>query len=156
METAVITYRQALDSYADLAKSFEDSQPLDTDKARVLAYAVKNNVQMRDYLLGDLPEDSVTFALGFCEAVLPIIDEADRAPFYTLMSAFHYEQGDKELATASLIEAERIDPEYPLSVLLARVYNAGLPQTFLSLMRVNLHEKVRAIIVSNFDNSITE
>jgi hypothetical protein len=151
-----ITYREAISAYEALSDAFSTSTPFSADSAKVLSFATSNDLQIRDYLLGQLPTSfGATGAVEFITALLPLVDEAQRAPFYTIMSAFYYEAGDVELATASLIQAEVLDPAYSLAHLLSRVINAGWPTEALAQMRGELHPKVLEVINQDLDHLIT-
>ena len=155
-ESQGVTYREALSAIEALFESFSKDEALAVDTVEVLAFAVNNDLQIRDFLLGGLPNAfGSAGAVSFCSAVLPLIDEAHRAPFYTLMSAFYYELGDVELATASLVQAEVLNPDYPLAHLLNRVVAQGWPSSTFVQMRTELHPKVVETITSNLDHLVT-
>lgn len=151
-----ITYREALRAFKVLGHNFATDEALDSKDVEVLSFAVNNDLQIRDYLLGQLPLSfGANGAVEFITELLPLVDEAQRAPFYTLMSAFFYEAGDVELATASLVQAEVLDPAYSLAHLLARVYQAGWPSDSIAQMRGELHPKVVKTITSNLDHLVS-
>lgn len=151
-----VTYREAMSAVEVLFEAFSKNEALAVDTVEVLVFAVNNDLQIRDYMLGGLPTAfGVTGSVEFITALLPLIDEAQRAPFYTLLSAFYYEAGDRELATASLVQAEVLNPDYSLAHLLTRVYNAGWPTEALAQMRGELHPKVVEIISSDLDYLVT-
>ena len=151
-----VTYREAMSAVEVLFEAFSNNEALAVDTVEVLVFAVNNDLQIRDYMLGGLPTAfGVAGSIEFITALLPLIDEAQRAPFYTLLSAFYYEAGDRELATASLVQAEALNPEYSLAHLLNRVYSAGWPTHTLSRMREELHPKVVEAISDNLDHLVS-
>lgn len=138
-----LTNKQALDAYNEVFEAFVSNEPLPVNGVNLLIYAVQD-LQVRDYLLGHAPIALGTErAIEFVTAILPLVEEGHRTPFYAVMSAWYYELGDKELAFASLVQSQLLDPNYSLSNLLERVYKAGFPMDFAEL-RNELHPKVVA------------
>lgn len=137
----MLTNKQALTAYGEIVEAYASNEPLPITSVAVLVESVKD-LQVRDYLLGHAP---MTFgaegAIAFVTEILPLVDEAQRAPFYTVMSAWYYEAGDKDLAFASLTQAQALNPDYSLANLLERVIKAGFPMDFAE-MRNELHPKV--------------
>lgn len=147
--TKVITYGSALDAINALVDEFQTNKALSADNAEVVSFAINNDLQVRDYLLG-LP-DTLTAqgSVQFITDLLPLVAEADRVPLYTVLSAYYFEAGDNELAHASLFTAQSLNPDYSLASLLSRVYSAGwVPEAFVS-MREELHPKVVATLTEN-------
>lgn len=139
--TKVITRGLAVEALDALLAQFADNAPLSADHAEVVAFAVNHDLQVRDYLLGGLPATlTAEGAIHFVTDLLPLVAEADRVPFYAIMSAFYYEAGDTDLAHASLFTAQSLNPNYSLAKLLSQVIvRQGFD--FVS-MRNELHPKV--------------
>lgn len=142
----MLTNKQALQAYEEIVEAYVSNEPLPTTSVNLFVEAIKD-VQVRDYMLGHAPMTlGAEGAIAFVTAILPLVDEAQRAPFYTLLSAYYYEAGDSDLAFASLMQAKTLDPSYSLAQLLNRVFSAGWsPESFVA-MRTELHPKV----VENF------
>lgn len=140
--TKVITRGLAIDALDALIDQFAKNEPLSADNAEVVSFAVNNDLQVRDYLIGGLPETlTAEGAISFVTDLLPLVAEADRVPFYTLLSAYYHEAGDTDLAHASLFTAQSLNPDYSLASLLSRAFNAGFPLNLVE-MRSELHPKV--------------
>lgn len=137
-----LTNKQALDAYNEIVEAFVSNEPLPVNAVNLYVYAIQD-LQVRDYLLGHAP---MTFgaqgAIDFVTAILPLVEEGHRAPFYSVLSAFYYEANDKELAFVSLMQSQLLDPNYSLSKLLDRVFKAGWPTESFVSMRNELHPKV--------------
>ena len=137
-----LTNKQALDAYNEIVEAFVKSEPLPVNAVNLLIYSVQD-LQVRDYMLGHAP---ITFgaqgAIDFITAILPLVEEGHRAPFYTVLSAFYYEAKDNELAFASLMQAQLLDPNYSLATLLDRVFKSGWTPEAFAEMRNELHPKV--------------
>jgi len=138
-----LTNKQALDAYNEIVEAFVSNEPLPVNAVNLLIYSIQD-LQVRDYVLGHAP---ITFgpqgAINFISALLPLIEEGHRSPFYTILSAFYYEAGDRELAYVSLVQAQVLDKDYSLAKLLDRVYKSEMfnPENFAE-MRRELHPKV--------------
>jgi hypothetical protein len=147
--TTQVTYGSALDAINALVDEFASNAPLSASHAEVVAFAVNHDLQVRDYFLG-LPQTlTAQGAVKFITDLLPLVAEADRVPFYTVLSAYYFEAGDNDLAHASLFSAQALNPDYSLAQLLGRVFSAGwVPEAFAS-MRDELHPKVVATLTEN-------
>lgn len=136
------TNLQALTAYNAIVKSFVSGEDMPVNEVNLLIASIKD-LQVRDYVLGHAPMTlTAKGAVALIEAILPLIEEGERAPFYTLLSAFYYEVGDKELAYVSIVQAQLLNPDYSLAKLLDRVYKAGWPSDEIATMRESLHPKV--------------
>ena len=141
--------REACDT---LIAQFTANAPLDNDLVEIVVKASNANANYRDYILG---APVLAFghekAIHFVSDLLPLMAEADRVPFYTILSSFYYEINDSELAVASLHTAQALNPDYSLAKLLTRVINAGMPSTMMTAMRNELHPKVTETLVNESD-----
>ena len=115
--------------------------PLDLD---VIGYAVANEIQLRDYLLGyALEAGDLRNAIGYVNHLMELgIHEHNRHAFYTVLCALHLQNDDRELATLALDEAKALEPSYSLTILLNRVIGAGWPTPAFRAMTHELHPKV--------------
>lgn len=139
-----LTNLEALSAYTSVFKAFTAGEALPVNEVNILVYAVQD-MQVRDYLLGHAPQVlGAQGAIDFVTAILPLVEENQRTAFYTVLSAFYYELGDKELAFASLMQAQSLDPNYSLANLLDRVFRAGWEAESWEAMRNELHPKVVA------------
>jgi hypothetical protein len=131
---------------------FIANAPLDTNLVEIVVKATNANGNFRDYVLGaPVLEHGHEKAIHFITALLPLMSEAERVPFYTILASFYYETGDNELAVASLVTAQALNPDYSLAKLLTRVINAGYPSQAMTAMRIELHPKVTETLVNESD-----
>ena len=137
-----LTNKQALTAYDEIVEAFASNEALPVSPVNLLIYAIQD-LQVRDYVLGHAP---MTFgaqgAVDFITAILPLVEEGERSPFYTILSAFYYEVGDKELAYVALVQAQLLNPDYSLAKLLDRIFKAGWNGAEFATMRNELHPKV--------------
>jgi hypothetical protein len=139
-----ITNGMAHEACDTLIAQFTANAPLDTNLVEIVTKASNGSPNFRDYVLGaPVLELGHHTAIKFIEAILPLVpNEADRVPFYTVLSSFYYEIGDTELAVVSLATAQNLNPDYSLAKLLTRVIDAGWESAGITQMRQELHPKV--------------
>lgn len=126
-----------------LIAQFTANASLDTNLVEIVTKATNASPNFRDYVLGaPVLELGHQASIKFIEALLPLMVEADRVPFYTVLSSFYYETGDTELAVVALATAQNLNPDYSLAQLLLRVIGAGWDKEGLTHMRLELHPKV--------------
>lgn len=104
------------------------------------------DLQVRDFALGCMKSEELGKHVEFWRWVVRIAPSSFIAPPATLLSATAYELGDNHLAENSLESALSADPEYPLALLLKRVFAAGWPAETFATMRTELHPKITAAI----------
>ena len=135
-----ITVGEAITLIHDSIMTFEDGLP--SADISAIIYAINNEIQIRDYLLG-LP---ATFPIETCQAFMSYIsdsvDGADRYSVDTINSAYFFETGDIEMSVMLLATALDTKSDYSLALLLKRVIEAGWPTDSFRRMREELHDKV--------------
>ena len=147
-----LTNKQAVEAFENLERQYEKQIAFTKADVEIVVNAIHNSLSFRDYVMGELPnlKDTST-ALAFITALLPLVDEGQRAPLYTIMSAYYYEIGDKELAFVSLTQSKLLDPDYSLATLFERVFEAGWGSDAFPKMRAQLHPKVSAELFANLE-----
>lgn len=125
---------------------YMDGQVIDPLNLDVIGYAVANEVQLRDYLLGyGLEAGDLRNALGYVNHLIEQgISENNRHAFYTVLCALHLQNDDRDMAQLALDEARALNANYPLATLLARVIGSGWPTPAFTAMTHELHPKVVA------------
>jgi len=150
-----LTVGRGVEAINALVNSFQDSQEFSPELVADMAEVVSADIQVRDYLLGLPLELSVTDSIRFAEAIIPLVEEKHRTPWYAILSAYHYENGDTPSAFLALIECQKLAPDYSLANLLDRVYKAGWPAPAFASMRNELHPKVKATLDESAENLIS-
>jgi hypothetical protein len=150
-----LTIGRGVEAINALVNSFQDSQEFSPELVADMAEVVSADIQVRDYLLGLPIELSVTDSIRFAEAIIPLVEEKHRTPWYAILSAYHYENGDTPSAFLALIECQKLAPDYSLANLLDRVYKAGWPAPAFASMRNELHPKVKATLDESAENLIS-
>jgi hypothetical protein len=150
-----LTVGRGVESINALVHSFMDSQELSPELIADMAEVVSADLSTRDYLMGLPLTLSVQDSIRFLETIIPLVDEKHRAPFYAVLSAHHYENGDTPSAFLALIECQKLVPTYALANLLDRVFKAGWPVQAWASMRNELHPKVQADLAERKDDLIS-
>jgi hypothetical protein len=150
-----LTVGRGVEAINALVNSFQDSQEFSPELVADMAEVVSADLQVRDYLMGLPLELSVQDSIRFAEAIIPLVEEKHRAPWYAVLSAYHFENGDTPTAFLSLIECRKLAPDYSLANLLDRVFKAGWPKEAFASMRDELHPKVKTAISETAENLIS-
>lgn len=104
------------------------------------------DLQVRDFALGCMKGEELERHVEFWRWVVRIAPTSFIAPPATLLSATAYELGDNHLAESALETALSADSQYPLALLLKRVFAAGWPAETFATMRTELHPKITSAI----------
>jgi hypothetical protein len=104
------------------------------------------DVQLRDYALGIHTEDTYDLYFTMWRELLRLAPKNFIAPIACIVASMAYENGDGALAQKAIDRALADQGDYPLALLLRRVFNAGWPPESFSAMRAELHPKVVATI----------
>jgi hypothetical protein len=150
-----LTVGRGVESINALVNSFQDSQEFSPELVADMAEVVSADIQVRDYLLGLPLELSVQDSIRFAETIIPLVEEKHRTPWYAVLSAYHYENGDTPSAFLALIECQKLVPDYSLANLLDRVFRAGWPVQAFANMRNELHPKVVEMLAESAENLIS-
>lgn len=147
-----ITVGEAVELINDSIMTFNDGLP-SADISQII-YAINNEIQIRDYLLG-LP---ATFPIETCQAFMSYIsdsvDGADRYSVDTINSAYFFETENMPMAFMLLATALDTKSDYSLALLLKRVYEAGWSSNSFRKMREELHDKVVVMLEEMQDQLI--
>jgi hypothetical protein len=151
---AEITVGQALATINDSIKQFTREGVVPSEAVEQITYAIGEEIQLRDYLLG-LPAEGYT--VEECEAFLNYclsLCDSDKAhPLLTVLSAYSFELGSGKHMDL-LKKALELDPEYNLAKLLVRVYGAGWSVESWEEMRSTLHNQVKEKISEMLDDTV--
>ena len=123
------------------------STEFNPDPALIATLLIRlRDLQVRDFALGCMGKEELRDHVEMWSWVVRIAPTTFLAPVATLLSAIAYELGDSVVAKQALDQALESDPQYPLALLLKRVFNAGWPAETFATMRTELHPKITAAI----------
>ncbi len=138
--------REGVEALQRLIKEFPTANFIPNSSDFALLLMRLRDLQVRDFALGCMKSEELREHVEFWRWVVRIAPTAFMAPPATLLSATAYELGDNDLAQSALETALNSDPEYPLALLLKRVFAAGWPAETFATMRTELHPKITAAI----------
>jgi len=115
-----------------------------TEDIKRIIYAVNNDLQVRDFLLGIPMHYSMIECATLLKNIVDVADPQESVPFATVLAAYAYESGDLKTVADSLKFAYSVNPNYSLTRLLMRVTASGWPKESFTKMREELHLKVLA------------
>lgn len=132
----------------EFSQSEDENQGRNSSDPALLALILirLRDLQVRDFALGCMDRESLEKHVSMWQWVVRIAPTHFQAPPATLLSATAYELGDEELAKSALATALEADDQYPLALLLKRVFAAGWPAETFATMRTELHPKITAAI----------
>lgn len=127
-----------------------------SDDVKIIAYALENNLQLRDYLMGlasdGLSIDSVANILRVL-AVLIKSAELPAYPVETVLASYMYRLGDSD---ALIMLNAGLNKNYSLAKLLQRVINAEWSPSMFADMAEELHSKVVAELTRTSELVVNE
>ena len=119
----------------------------DLDPALIALVLIRlRDLQVRDFALGCMNREDLTLHIEMWRWIVTVSPQSFIAPVATILAAMSYEVGDQEFAHSALAQALDSDPEYPLALLLKRVFAAHWPAETFATMRDELHPKIIAAI----------
>ena len=134
---------------------FLDRKYIDPMSLDIIGYAVANEVQLRDYLLGyTIESNDFMTAFEYLAYLAENVAENHRTPFNAVLALYQYEVGLTADAMASLEKCLVADPTYSLALLVVRIIRAGWASESVATMRDTLHPKILDAIKEIANNKI--
>jgi hypothetical protein len=115
------------------------------DEFDKIVYAVNNDMQVRDFLLG-LPQFyDMQEVLNFLQHMCAEAPTKEDIPFFTVISALAYETGNGAEFFKHMGYVMVHNPKYSLAQMLAKCAASGFPGNMLTKMREELASKVMTV-----------
>jgi hypothetical protein len=127
-----------------------------SDDVAIIAYALENNLTLRDYLMGITRDGlSVESVTNILRVLMVLIEQAELPayPIRTVLARYMYELGDSD---ALIMLNAGLNKGYSLAQLLRDVMNRELPPSVFSNMANELHYKVVAELTRTSELYISE
>lgn len=115
----------------------------DTELYTTAAINALRDVQVRDYVMGIINNDTVDSIMIALNHMVEVTPKKYISAPASLLALTYYETGQPARALDTLSKAKQ---DYSLASLLNRVFNAGWPAESFQQMREELHPKVVATI----------
>jgi hypothetical protein len=107
-----------------------------------VAIATNENIQIRDFLMGVQLEKDIDYVGEYIALLGNVIVKDKAVPLATVFSGYLYQIEKVDEAKVMLVEVLNLNPEYPLALLLNRVYQSQWAPSEFKEMALQLHHKV--------------
>ena len=104
------------------------------------------DLQVRDYAMGLLSEENIDQQFNLWHWLMNLAPTGYIAPVACIFAVCAYESGESDLAHNALDTAFADQSDYPLAILLRRVFYANWPAESFAAMRAQLHPKICAAL----------
>ena len=151
-----ITYANAVKTIDNAISDFANGLELADSTVAEITFAVNNDLQMRDYLIGLPSAHGLNISAGFINELSEKVTPSERFAYDTVNAMYHYELKNIEACKTLLDSAELSNPDYNLLNLIKRVVSAEWPASTFTSMRTELASTVAEIIADNSDFVIGE
>jgi len=126
----------------DLVARFSELGESDDYELLALVLVRFKDLQVRDYAMGLATVENKDELFNLWHWLMNLSPKSYIAPVACIFAACAYESGETELAHNGLLSALADCPNYPLALLLRRVFTAAWPADSFALMRAELHPKI--------------
>ena len=154
--TTTITYGEAIDTIDNAISDFANGLELSDSTVADITFAVNNDLQMRDYLIGLPIAHGLNISAGFVNELSEKVAPAEKFAYDTVNAMYHYELENIEACERLIESAREANPNYNLTKLVSRVLQAGWPSSSFASMRNELASTVAEYIADNSDFVIGE
>jgi hypothetical protein len=154
--TTTLTRGEALNTVDFAIEQFVNDMHIKQGEIETITYAVNNDLQIRDYLLGLPAEFNIQTCIDFVGYLASKTNGSESYAYETILAMYNLELGNVELAENLLAIAENFNPNYNLMKLVKRIISADWPPSALTKMRDELHLSVLNGIKEDSDYVIVE
>jgi hypothetical protein len=126
----------------DLVARFSELGESDDYELLALVLVRFKDLQVRDYAMGLATVENKDELFNLWHWLMNLSPKSYIAPVACIFAACAYESGETELAHNGLLSALADCPNYPLALLLRRVFTAAWPVDSFAQMRAELHPKI--------------
>jgi len=126
----------------DLVARFSELGESDDYELLALVLVRFKDLQVRDYAMGLATVENKDELFNLWHWLMNLSPKGYIAPIACIFAACAYESGETELAQNGLLGALADCPNYPLALLLRRVFTAAWPADSFAIMRAELHPKI--------------
>ena len=126
----------------DLVVRFNELGESDDYELLALVLVRFKDLQVRDYAMGLATAENKDELFNLWHWLMNLSPKGYIAPVACIFAACAYESGETDLAHNGLLSALADCPNYPLALLLRRVFTAAWPADSFATMRAELHPKI--------------
>jgi hypothetical protein len=126
----------------DLVVRFNELGESDDYELLALVLVRFKDLQVRDYAMGLATAENKDELFNLWHWLMNLSPKGYIAPVACIFAACAYESGETDLAHNGILSALSDCPNYPLALLLRRVFTAAWPADSFATMRAELHPKI--------------
>ena len=126
-----------------VARFISAPKKIDDELLAIVLVRLKD-LQVRDYAMGLTNNENIDQLFNLWHWLLGLAPIGHIAPVACIFAACAYESGESDLADKALDKAFIDEVNYPLAILLRRVFFANWPTEHFAAMRAQLHPKICA------------
>ena len=156
MTTTTITRGEAIEAIDASIFNVTNGIDLNDSTVEVIVFAVNNDLQIRDYLIGLPNSYTLEQCSEFVDYLARMAGDESRYAFDTVNAMYNYELENIKACQRLITQAYEANPDYSLTKLVQRVLQAGWPSTSFASMRNELAPKVIENINEDLDYVIGE
>jgi hypothetical protein len=146
-----ITYASALKAIDTAILAVTSEIDLSDSIVNEITYAVNNDVQIRDYIVGLPLSHAIKECVNFVDYLARMSGDNNRYAYDTINAMYQYELENMEACKRLLESVHNINPDYSLALLISRVMSAEWPSNSFAKMRNELAPKVIETLSDNLD-----
>ena len=126
----------------ELVARFNAEAEIDDYELLALVLVRFKDLQVRDYAMGLATDENKDELFNLWHWLMNLSPKGYIAPVACIFAACAYESGESDLAHNGILSALADCPNYPLALLLRRVFTAAWPADSFAMMRAQLHPKI--------------
>ena len=128
-----------------VARFITAPKKIDDELLAIVLMRLKD-LQVRDYAMGLTNNENIDQLFNLWHWLLGLAPIGHIAPVACIFAACAYESAESQLAENALDRAIGDCPNYPLALLLRRVFSAAWPSSSFAAMRAELHPRICATL----------
>jgi len=138
-----------------IEESINNIIPLEDERLEKVIFAVNNDLQVRDWVLGMPARFTLDESIEFVRYMAVHTTAEDSVPFITVNALFEYERGNLDSAVKMVEYALAVNQNYHLAKIVDRMIDV-IPAENLPMLRENLDHQVVEACMEEFTISDTE
>jgi hypothetical protein len=145
-DDVLILQRQGAMAVNNLVEEFINTGQVLDNQLIALTLVRFRDLQVRDYAMGLANAENKDKLFNLWYWLMNFAPTGYIAPAACIFATCAYEESESELAQNALDRALTDCPNYPLALLLRRVFCAGWPSSSFAMMRGELHPRICATL----------
>ena len=154
--TTTITRGDSIALINNSIRNIYNELPVQDSDIEKIIFAVNNDLQIRDYLIGLPNSYTLSECSEFVDYLARMAGDENRYAFDTVNAMYQYEMENVQACQRLISQSYEANPDYSLTNLVKRVLIAGWPSDSFASMRQELAPKVLDNILEDINYVIGE